>query len=509
MRFRALLLRLGPVFVKIGQYLALRPDLLPQDYCNELMKLTDQVDPVPWSVVRDILTAEFGRPPEEAFAWIDPRPVAAASLSQVHRAIMADGRKVAVKVQRPGIHRQVARNLASIRRVLQALPPLGGLALLDRKGVIAEIERWLQEELDLRREFVNSEALHQAARGREDFRVPQPVAALSSHRVLTLDFFDGVPCSELLHMIQAGNADRIQALGIDRIALARNLTRATLFQVFAAPLFHADPHPGNLIALPGDLVGFVDLGIVDRLDPHVRAGQIRYISAIISGDTDRILAVLQEILHVEPGGDFEAFRIDFLDGMRRWRRERDLAPQADRSHSPLAGYMIQLMQSAQRHRLRVPSEVLSMYRALLAAESVAFALGGDAASLRQEAEQFFTQLQLDGLIDQLSPRQLQGLLADYAGLIRESPGRLSRLLADLADDRFVLRTQTAEAPEERRAQNARTRLLTLAILFVGLASWLGDLPPMPVLWNWTLHQVGSVLLALWLVVTGILWVRLR
>jgi len=508
-RLAAFLERMGPVYVKIGQNLSLRPDILPQAYCDALLRLTDNVAPLPWHEISRVLAAAFGRPPEQVFAWIDQRPVAAASLSQVHRARTHAGEEVAVKVQRPGIAAQVARDLRTMRRALRLLPPVGEFAVIDRAGFAAEIERWLLEEIDLRREFANTAELYEASGDLYGFRVPRPIPALSGPHVLTMTFFEGVPCSELLRLAAEGRMSQIADLGIDRVAFARNLTRAMLTQVFSAPAFHADPHPGNLIALDGDIAGFVDFGVVDRLDPELRASQMRIVAAVFSGETERILAVLDEVLEPGPGADPEAFGADFRRGLRQWRRDRALRPPGAHGPSPLAGTMVQMMQSARRHRMRVPSDVLSMYRALLAVETIAAALGAEEAGLRDEGGRFFARLQVETALDQLKPAALQPLLGDLFALLRDGPGQATRLLADLADDRFVLRTQVTESPEDRRMANGRARLVAAAILFVGFALLAGRAPDRALAGAVTTHDLALALLALWLGVIAYLWTQLR
>ncbi|WP_316179296.1 AarF/ABC1/UbiB kinase family protein [Bradyrhizobium sp. SZCCHNRI1009] len=479
---------------------------MPQEYCDELLHLVDNVEPVPWPSIRSILTEEFQRSPDQVFAWIDPRPVAAGSLSQVHRARTFEGDEVAVKVQRPDVTIRVVRDLKRMRRALRIVPAVGSLAAVDRKALAGEIERWLMEELDFARELGNTLALYETANFRNEFRVPRPVEALCGRRVLTQEFLRGVPCSELIRLVGQGREDQIETLGIDRIAFSRNLIRAMLYQVFSAPVFHADPHPGNLIVLSNDVVGFVDFGIADRLDERLRNNQLRYVSAVFSGDTEVILKAMSDMLVFESADGLDVFRADFLEGMRRWRRDRDLP--GERQRSPLAIYLIQMMQSARRNRAHVPVEILSMYRALLAAESIAFILSNDEVGLRQEARTFFTQLQFEAMFEQFSPHRLQMLSASFVTLLRETPGQLSRLLSDLADDRFVLRTQTSEAPEERRASNARTRLLVAAILFVGGAIIFSGLPDQ-IVGPWTLRTLGAVMLCGWFAAIVYMWARLR
>ncbi|HKY05050.1 MAG TPA: AarF/ABC1/UbiB kinase family protein, partial [Blastocatellia bacterium] len=295
-QFRELLERLGPTFIKLGQFLALRPDLIPQPYCDELLKLVDAVESFPFPVARRIITEDLGAPPEQRFVWINPRPIAAASLAQVHEARTFDGEIVAVKVQRENVHERVKKDLRRAR-LLSRIFDLSGLTLgVSVPDVLKELARWMRDELDMELELRNITRMYELARDVDMMRVPRPYPELSGRRVLTAEFLEGYPFSELLRLVRVGQPDMIKSFGLDIDNLARNLIHTILWQIFRFKFFHADTHPGNLIAMPNDVVGFVDFGLTETLDATHRPGILRFVSAVYSNDVEGMLHALTEVL---------------------------------------------------------------------------------------------------------------------------------------------------------------------------------------------------------------------
>ncbi len=347
--FRKFLEDRGPTFVKLGQFLALRPDLLPQEYCDELIKLLDRVPPFSWEEARAILTAELGRDPRDIFLSIDQRPLAAGSLAQVHRAVLPDGTEVAVKVQRPHVAEVVRRDLRR-GRLLAWLLERSGVSLVIAPGeLVKELSSWLTEELDFRRELANLTRLHKLAAESAESRIPRPYPELSTARVLTATYLPGIRFTEILRAIQPGvnePAQPVSAPGIDYRTLAEHLVRSTLEQIFRWQFFHADLHPGNLLALPDNVIGYVDFGLCDELDTQVRGSQLRYLTAVYNGDRPAMFKALTEILVAGPDTDLEAFRREF-EAQTRELAVRRGAAENDADRSPFGKYLIGLMRSAQ------------------------------------------------------------------------------------------------------------------------------------------------------------------
>lgn len=507
-RLRKALVRLGPTFVKLGQYLAMRPDVLPQEYCDEMLDLVDRVPAFPWAVAQQTLIEDLGAPPEELFAFFPRQPVAAGSLAQVYMARTHDGEAVAVKIRRPEIEARVAKDLRRMGWVLRGLETSGVLIGISQRHLLNELERWLREELDFGRELRNLTRMAELYGDAAEMRVPRPYPELSSSRVLTAEYLEGLPLSEVLRQIRAGREDRLEALGADREQLARNLLHAILQQIFRDNFFHADTHPGNLIALTDQRIGFVDFGLVDRLDSGVRQGLTRYVAALYSGDMDKIFASLAEVLTISEGSDLGGFRQEFDEVARTWSRERDDESESSGgSGSPLGRFMIGVVQAARRHGLGVPPATLSMYRSLLVGETVARQVG-TGSDLLSVGRGFFRYLQLHEVLRALHPEPLQGLALDVLTLFRDTPGELVRLLDHLAEDRIPFTVRTEASKEDRRLEGLKAKLVTLATASVGLAVlWLGarDLE----LWHgWTWGQgiaagLGGIYVWMWT-----LWRRL-
>src|ERR1051325_7915780 len=265
-RFREMLVRLGPIYVKIGHFLALRPDVLPQEYCDELMLLVDQAPAEPWETVQAILARELGEPPEKRFRTNRHRPVAAGSIAQVHLARLHNGAWVAVKVQRPDLGKRIEKDLRRVRWLARSLDWSGVSPFAAPDEVVAELERWLRQELDFTRELRNQQRMYDALRRDEIVRVPRPYPSLSTRCVITSEYLSGLPFSAILQDVRDGTPRRLQRRGLDAGILAERLIETALDQIFRQRFFHADMHPGNLLAMRGNVIGLVDFGLADVLD---------------------------------------------------------------------------------------------------------------------------------------------------------------------------------------------------------------------------------------------------
>jgi ubiquinone biosynthesis protein len=504
--FARRLVELGPTFIKLGQFLASRPDILPEDYCLELMRLLDRVPPFPWPQARQILVDELEAQPEFYFSWIEPEPFAAASLAQVHAARLLDGTEVAVKIQRPLLEERVARDLKRARRFARLWELSASPFLISPTLVVDELSKWMMQEIDFRNELANLAKMSDLVTGSTFERVPRPYAALSTRRVLTAELLKGIPVSEVLLRMRPEEAR------FDRNRFAHNLVYSTLRQIFRLEFFHADLHPGNLLVMPGDAVGFVDFGLCDELDESVRQQQFRYLFAVYSRDVNRMYQALTEILIPGPQTDMEQFRRDFMAqshiwlGATRARRSRQSgAPFSDRS--PIADAMISVMRLARKHSFQIPARILSMYRALLAAETVAHQMSAT-ADLRSVGRAFFREVQFEAVLGELSPSSFQSFALNLLDFVRDAPDQLHHILSEVAEGRFVFKVSTTESAEARKLRNRRTRLVTAAILSIGLTILLMAPGALTIASLSLRPVVGAALIMLyaWIVVE---WLRLN
>ena len=514
---RELLERAGPTFVKIGQFLALRPDLVRQEYADELMRLLDRAPTFPYADVRDIVAEDLGGEPDEIFSYFNRRPVAAGSLAQTHLARLEDGAEVAVKILRPNIRTQVLRDLKRARLMARILDLTGVSLVAAPTDVVDELSQWLLQEIDFERELRNLLRLGEVAAGSAVERIPHAYPGLCSDRIVTAEYLRGIPVAELLVAVRTGRPvelDRIAAANVDLDLLAETLIEATFRQIFRYRFFHADLHPGNLVALSGNVLGYVDFGLCDSLDERVRQGQLRYLSAIYSQDVALMFDALTEILVPGEQTDVAAFRRDFSREtnvlLARIQSESD-APDGGRTRpaerSPIGRWMVEVLRIARRHDYRLSPRVLSMYRALLTAETVAQQLGGS-ADLRSVGRRFFMRLRREEELRALDPENLLPAAVDVVTLFRDSPRQLNQILAALTDGRFVLNVSVNEGGRSSRARRARARLVASAVLAVSVAVLL-SVSSLPSVGGIGVEWPLGVVLAGLYVLAFVQWRRLR
>jgi len=280
---RQALEELGPTFVKLGQVLSTRPDLLPPAYVAELSKLQDAVPPVPWEVIRDAITQELGRSPEEVFSSINPEPLGAASLGQVHAATLADGAAVVIKVQRPNIQPTIATDL----EILQALAPIAQRTPEGQiHDFVAEADDFaytLNNELDYRLEGRNADRFRANFAAEPFIHVPHVYWEYTTPRVLVLERIQGVKIDDVA---------AVEAAGYDRHQVAVHAARMAVKEVLEDGFFHADVHPGNFVVMPGEVIGVMDFGKMGSLRDRDRSDAIGLFASVVSRDPDGIVDVL-------------------------------------------------------------------------------------------------------------------------------------------------------------------------------------------------------------------------
>jgi ubiquinone biosynthesis protein len=476
-RARRLLQRLGPTFIKIGQFLALRPDLIPQDYATEFLRLLDDVAPFAWHQARAILDQELGDL-SAAFEYVNPRPVAAGSLAQVHLARRWDGTPVAIKILRPGIAQRIQTDLRRCRALAHVLRAAGVEFPLSPGALVEELGAWLLREIDLRNELANLQKLRDLAGDSAIQIIPRAWPELSTARVLTLEQVRGIPFTEIISVLDQGGeaALRQHDWEIDPDALARNLMQATLDQMFRYRFFHADLHPGNLMALPDSTIGYVDFGLCEAMDPAIASEQGRYLAALNEGDVARMSRALLELLIPGPEADAEQFRNDFAEESRRWQEAAHSEEHIGRdreTRSATGHWLVGAMRAARRNHFTLPRGLLAAYRALLTAETVAQQLSAR-SQLRLVGRRFFTRMQTEDALRRLTSDSLRTSLPELVQLLQDAPARLNDMLTDLSAGQTKLKAEWSEDGRARRSADRRTRLLALAIVSVGLAFLFGS-----------------------------------
>jgi ubiquinone biosynthesis protein len=354
-RLRLVLEDLGPTFVKLGQLLSTRPDLLPEPYTTELAALRDDVRPFTFAESLAILTEEYGRPPREIFATIDEIPTASASISQVHRAVMMDGRVVALKIRRPGIDKLVQADLDILRNLAQlAERRLPFLAPYAPVALAREFERSLKRELDFNFERRTMERCFAQFARDPTAHIPYVIGEYSTGRVIAMEFVHGVGVTDL---------EGLRQNGIDPAVVAVRGARILLRQIFEYGFFHADPHPGNLRIMPGGVVAPLDYGMFGQLDARTRERIADLLTGLISQDTDRVLRALEAL---EIRGDHVESR-----GLRRDAAEL-VASYSDLTLDSIdMGTLLrELIAFIRIHHLHIPPDLVLLIRSLVTIEGV-------------------------------------------------------------------------------------------------------------------------------------------
>ncbi|HEV3122162.1 MAG TPA: AarF/ABC1/UbiB kinase family protein [Isosphaeraceae bacterium] len=354
-RLRLICEELGPTFVKLGQLLSTRHDLLPEAYTKELSALCDDVRPFPFAEAEKILAEEFGRPACELFASIDPVPVASASISQVHRATFADGREVALKIRRPGIEKVVQADLDILKHLSQLgerrlpfLVPYGPVALAQ------EFERSLHRELDLSIERRTMERCRTQLEHDPGAYVPAVYREFCTSKVLAMEFIGGVSVDDL---------EGLKRMRVNPAHVAAGGARILMTQIFRFGFFHADPHSGNLRVLPGGVIAPLDYGLFGQLDQRTRERIGDLLAGLIAQDTERVLRAL-DALDIKGGHvDARVLRRDVAELVTAYS---DLSL----DNIDLAQLLGELVLLIRNHQLHIPADLILLVRALVEIESV-------------------------------------------------------------------------------------------------------------------------------------------
>ncbi len=456
-RLRLVCEDLGPTFVKLGQLLSTRPDLLPEAYTSELTFLRDDVRTFPFEQVEAILSEEYGRPVREIFASLEEKPVASASISQVHRAVLPDGRVVALKVQRPDIAKVVQADLDIIKNLAQLIERrLPNLAVYRPLAMAREFERTIKRELDFSRERRTIERCRLQFTEEESVHIPGVFPELCTSRVLAMEFIEGVPVNDL---------SGIRAMGCAPEEVAVTGARILLKQIFEFGFFHGDPHSGNLRVLPGGVIAPLDYGVFGHLDSRTRDRISGLIGGLLAQDADRVIRALESLDIRRDHSDARVFRRDVSELVTAYS---DLTLDS----IDLSVLLRDLVGIIRTHHLTIPPDLAILIRALVTIESVGRCLDShfDLAAqiepfLRQ---QIFKRFRIENILNQTvrtseDLRRIATLIPDLLSQSLESIKRGElRVVFDLQGFERMVRQLT-------RASNSLTLGIVIAGLFVSSA----------------------------------------
>lgn len=354
-KMRLMFEALGPTFVKVGQILSMRSEMLPQSFCDELSKLRADADPMPYQTVVHTLAKEYGRPIDEIFSSIDSKPLGSASLAQVHRATLTTGEDVAVKVQRPGVRETMAQDVAIMRSLAKVAAKLfPDTQIIDFKGVVEELWDTFEAETDFLVEARNLAAFKKFSKAYKYMDCPAPYAELCTEHVVVMDYVDGISVSHPGRLLDAG---------YDLKEIGTKLVDNYATQILDEGFFHADPHPGNIIVRGGQIV-LIDLGMTGRLDQRTRNVLKDMIFAVAKQDSPALADSLLRFAVASPDSEDYPSLLADLDMVVQEFGTVDL------SELDIAAFLTSLTQLASRHGIEIPSSVTTVGRALVTLEGL-------------------------------------------------------------------------------------------------------------------------------------------
>jgi ubiquinone biosynthesis protein len=480
-RLRLALEELGPTFIKMGQILSTRADLLPPDVIDELRLLQDQVPPGPWEPIRDLIELELGAPIQELFAYIDHNALAAASLAQVHAAVLPSGEEVVVKALRPDIEVVINLDLDILSDLAQLAQDR--TALGERYDVVdfaAEFAISLRGELDFRREGRSADQFRENFAKEPHLKVPVIYWDYSTRRILVQEQFNG---------IKIDNFAALEAAGYDCKHLADIAARFVLKEVMEDGFFHADPHPGNLLVLPGEVLGVLDFGAVGRLGTNDRVSLARLLILVVQNDVEGIVDQLMRM-------GIADYRIDRTALIRALNRLLMKYYGLPIQEIPATEVSRELEPIVYKYKLRIPSDYWLLIKTIAIMQGVGLGLD-------PEFDMFaFTRPYLNRLFRQLMLPSTWGpgfmrMLTDWGDLVSGFPGRTSRILSQLerGDLGFEIDVPQVDDVVDRvdRIANRIIYGVLLSAFIVALAFLIPNMDPT---WPWGIIN--------WIIIVGFL-----
>jgi predicted unusual protein kinase regulating ubiquinone biosynthesis (AarF/ABC1/UbiB family) len=449
--------RMGPTFIKLGQLLSSRPDILPDEYIRALERLQDHVEPFSFSEVEPLVTAELGVRLSKAFSEFAAAPLAAASLGQVHRAALRDGRQVAVKVQRPGIRQRVAEDLEALGELAEFFDQHTTLGR--RYGfvqILEEFRRSLLRELDYRQEAQNLTLLRHNLAEFDRILVPMPIDDYTTSRILTMEYVAGTKIAALSQVVR---------LELDGAGLAEQLFRAYLKQVLVDGFFHADPHPGNVLLMDSGRLALLDLGMVARIAPRLQEHLLQLLLAISEGRSDEAMTAVLKLAEKGPAFDETMFarRVTDLVGRHQETVLRDVQ---------VGRIVLELGRTAGEVDVRLPPELSMLGKTLLNLDQIAQQLDPNFnpnTALRKHAG----EIMRSRLLKSASPGNLFSTVLEMKDLMERLPGRVNKILDAVANNELEVKIDAIDEARLmagfQKVANRITLGLLLAALIIGAA----------------------------------------
>ncbi len=468
-RIRMALTDLGPTFIKLGQLLSTRPDLVGREQADELSKLQSDVPADPPDVIRHIVETELGQPIDELFAEFRDEPIASASIGQVHAARLLTGEQVVVKVQHDKIEKKVHEDLEVLAGLAQLAESIPEFKPYRPATTVAEMARTLRRELDFGREERNLLQFAAQFRANPKVRVPRPIEELCTSRVITMERLDGV---KLLDPAQ------LAAQGIDQHVTAQRIAELYLEMIFSHGFFHADPHPGNIVIMPGNVIGLLDFGMVGRIEERLREDIEEMLFAIVGQDVSILTALIKKVGTAPANLDEGALAVDIADFVGHYATQ-------SLDHFDLGGALSDMFDIIHRFGVTLPPQVSILIKALVTLEGTTRRLN-PGFSIMEVMQPFHRKM----LVQRLSPsrqyKKLRRVYFEVEQLAEVLPRRITEILAQIQAGKFDVHL------DHRRLGPSVNRLVLAMMassLFLGSALLLSQQVP-PVLFPENTYFAG-------------------
>ncbi|ANF94602.1 ABC1 kinase family protein [Paenibacillus bovis] len=493
-RIRLVLEELGPTFVKLGQLASTRSDLLPENVINELVKLQDQVPPFPGEEARQIIELELGIELNEMLESFQEQPVAAASIGQVHLGKLHTGELVAIKVQRPGVSRIVQRDLEILQDLISlAKRHLEWVAQYNVEEIIEEFSKSMREELDYNIEGRNMERIGQNFEKDRNIHIPKTYWNYTSARVLTMEYVDGI------HM---GRPDEIVDQGLKLSEVAQRLVDSMLQQIFIDGFFHADPHPGNLLALRDGRIAYLDFGMMGRLSSDTKNGMAGFVIALLRKNTDSMVRAVMRLGFVPEDINMSALRNEL-------ERLREKYYDVPFSQIDLGEALNEMFAIIRQYKIDIPTDLALLGKALITLEGVIERLD-PSLSILNMAEPFGRRL----LSERYSPSKIRQRITDGAfqavEILTDLPRQASELSRVIRSGKLKVEVSVPELGELLHKMDQISNrlafsivLLAFSIIMVGLIIGSSLRDNTPILWGLPVVEIGfaiATLMVVWLLV---------
>lgn len=465
-RIRVGIQQLGLTYVKLGQFLAMRFDILPVEYCRELEKLFDDVPPEDFAAIRVVVESELGGSIDDLFARFCAEPTAAGSIAQVHEAWSSAGDHLAVKVQRPGIGQIFESDMRNLRRIAWVVDAVGALNALSAREIADEFARWTQREFDFLGE---AETAHRVRSDALPYEVaPAIVWELTSRRVLTMEYIDGLNLNAIIKLVESGGWDSVRRYlpDLDIDLLIHRAAFASLRQIFVAGFFHGDPHPGNLIIMENNNVAFIDFGIFGELTDYHRQLLLGFIENLSLGLIDASFRNYAALSDPTDDSDVDEFAEQGTEILTRWYESAldPAVPMADRHFGKYAG---QMTEAVRKNGLRLSMDTLLFWRTLHTLNATALRVVPE-FDLLAELRQFFNEMRVG------PATRLQTVLHDPGwrdGVValgsRVTSGAAARIGTSTG---AALMVTSGQASVDRRGKDLAALQLSAALVLLSLVT---------------------------------------